>query len=113
MTPAWLRVSLEQLLSDFCLTTLNRVEYRRPKNLLSNLFVIDEKRPPIMYLVNFAVECSHSVLLSVVKHAYNAMAFIDMHIIFESADSLHSQTASCLWLKSTRSYLLANQKALP
>jgi hypothetical protein len=66
-----------------------------------------------MYVVSFSVECSHSVLLSVVRHAYNAVAFVDMHIIFESADSLHSQTASCLWLKSTRSYLSANQKALP
>lgn len=50
-----------------------------------------------MDVVSFAVECSHSVLLSVVKHAYNVVAFIDMHIIFESADSLHSQTASSVY----------------
>jgi hypothetical protein len=52
MTPAWLRVSLEQLFFDFFVTRLTRVEYRRPKNPVSNLFVVDEKGLPVMDVVS-------------------------------------------------------------
>jgi hypothetical protein len=60
----------------------------------------------------FAVECGHSVLLSVVKHAYNVVAFIDMHI--SRVRIVYIRKPRHLFMtKSTRLYLSANQKVVP